>query len=110
VTYPFPKSARLLKRRQFERLGKSGFKKAGRSILIEFQNQSTNAPKLGVTVTKRYGKAHDRNRFKRLVREAFRLCRHLLPMGIEINVRPKNGQNPTLETIKSDLLYCLIKK
>lgn len=53
------------------------------------------ASRLGVTVTKKVGTAVRRNRVKRLVREAFRLCPELLPAGIDLVVIAKDGA-PTL--------------
>lgn len=47
--------------------------------------------KLGITVTKKYGKAHDRNRFKRLVREAFRALLSNEFLSCEFVVRPKGS-------------------
>jgi ribonuclease P protein component len=47
--------------------------------------------RLGVTVTKKVGTAVRRNRVKRLVREAFRLCPDLLPSGIDLVVIAKEG-------------------
>ena len=44
---------------------------------------------LGITVSKRYGKAHSRNRFKRVVREAFRHLAPSLPHDLEIHVVPR---------------------
>ena len=40
-----------------------------------------------------------RNRWKRLLREAFRLCREELPGGIDLVVIPRGGDDPELERI-----------
>lgn len=62
---------------------------AGKYLVLDYYKGSSLCPRLGITVTKKYGKAHDRNRFKRLVREAFRKTQNLLPEDLEINVRPR---------------------
>ncbi|MEL7267889.1 MAG: ribonuclease P protein component, partial [Planctomycetota bacterium] len=49
---------------------------------------------LGVTVPKRVGNAVVRNRWKRLVREAFRAVVHHLPPGLRLIIRPKKGSPP----------------
>jgi ribonuclease P protein component len=62
--------------------------------------------RLGVTVTRKSGKAVVRNRFKRLLREAFRLDQALLPPGYDLVVVPKRGVTPsrmTLEGIRREV-------
>lgn len=56
-------------------------------------------------MSRRYGNAAKRNRFKRLVREAFRLIQHKLPPTIHLNVRPrKDAENATFKEIQEELI------
>ncbi len=96
----FPKRARLLRPRDFRLCGKHGERRSG--TLLQIQVRKSSGPKLGLTVSKKYGKAAERNRFKRLVREAFRLSQHELPKNIHVNVRPmgKAGMHSLAEIQK----------
>jgi ribonuclease P protein component len=47
--------------------------------------------RLGVSVSKKHGKAVKRNRIKRVLRAAFRLSSHLLPQGNDYVLVPKRG-------------------
>lgn len=58
-------------------------------ILYGIENGLT-FPRLGISVSRRkIRRAHDRNRFKRLVREAFRLSKSELPPGVDLIVVPR---------------------
>ncbi|MFN0065530.1 MAG: ribonuclease P protein component [Chlamydiales bacterium] len=98
----FKKSQRLLSQKQFRLLAKQGTVLSGDFLRVQLRHSLH--PKLGLTVTRRFGKAHDRNRFKRLVREAYRLSQKELG-GVQINVSPLQKQLiPTFPEIRRDLL------
>ncbi|MDR2539785.1 MAG: ribonuclease P protein component [Chlamydiales bacterium] len=86
--WQFPKSARILKSSHFKRLIKNNRRIFGEILAVDFQHSKGLGAKLGVTVSKKFGKAHDRNRFKRVVREVFREMRSHLPIGLEMNISP----------------------
>jgi len=71
-----PKEARLLKRSDFLRVYDKGKRIEGRFMTVFILPAQTGRHRVGVTATKKaIGKAHDRNRAKRLLRESFRLSR-----------------------------------
>lgn len=85
----FPKALRLRKRHQFKRFHASR-RLNGRWISIDYRLNHQLKTRLGITVTRRFGKAHDRNRFKRHIREAFRLNYSKLPEGYDFNIKPRD--------------------
>ncbi len=54
-------------------------------IIISRENQRERS-RLGITVSKKVGKAVTRNRIKRSIREYFRLNRTVLPVRLDINI------------------------
>jgi ribonuclease P protein component len=102
----FPKTVRVLRNRQFQKIMRAGSKLPGSHILIHYHTQRSEKPRLGITVSKKHGKAHERNRFKRVIREAFRACQHELPRGLELNVMPLANTRSSVDpsTIIKDFL------
>jgi ribonuclease P protein component len=82
------KFLRLRNRQEFKKIFATGRRFRGQSVCVDTRQGESPLPKLGMTVSRRYGKAHARNRFKRLVREAFREVCATLPPGLEVHISP----------------------
>jgi ribonuclease P protein component len=52
--------------------------------------------RLGLSVSRKAGNAVRRNRLRRLYREAFRLSRHQLPIGLDLVLIPRQPTPPAL--------------
>lgn len=63
-------------------------------VLLLHPTAGADSAQLGITVTKRVGVAVVRNRVKRVIREVFRLGRHVFPRGCQVVVvaRPSAAQ------------------
>lgn len=59
--------------------------------------------RLGISASRRIGGAVVRNRWKRLLRETFRLTRSQLPTGIDLIVIPRPTFEPTLASLVDSL-------
>lgn len=76
LNFGLPKEARLRKRAEFLRVYEQGKRIEGRFMTVFILPAKGPLHRVGVTATKKaIGKAHDRNRAKRLLRECFRLSR-----------------------------------
>lgn len=103
-SHPFPKYMRLRTRLQYQRMNGRTVRYCGTWILVDICLSSTPFSRLGITVTRRYGKAHQRNRFKRLVREAFRLSSATFKNPFDLVVRPRSrALEASMQEIQKEL-------
>ena len=96
---------RLRTRAEYKRMFQKSLKLTGQWILADIRLTQLPVSRLGITVTKRYGSACERNRFKRLVREAFRLNQQQFNLSFDLVIRPRTqAKHATLQNIQQELL------
>ncbi|MBC7172417.1 MAG: ribonuclease P protein component [Polyangiaceae bacterium] len=87
----FPKSDRICRRPEFQRVQSQGERVHATHFLVMVLARTDEQRRIGITVTKKVGNAVHRNRVKRVMREVFRRNRELFPEGADIVVIAKHG-------------------
>ena len=105
-----PRSARLRRQRDFQRVVKQGDVFPGRESVVRRISNEAGEARLGIATPRRFGRAVRRNRFRRLAREAFRSVRHQLGSH-DYFVSPRRTlEAPTLEGLRHDLTRTLSRE
>lgn len=100
----FPPGRRLKKGSEFESVWNARLFAADGILVVNAAATEPSRPsRLGLSVGRRVGNAVVRNRWKRLIREAFRLEQHNLPAGWDLVVRPKAGAVPDAGAVRRSL-------
>lgn len=104
----FPKSVRLLERREFLFLQQKGRKRHSQHFLVAIAPTQGAHSRFGITTSRRFGNAVVRNRMKRLLREFFRTHQGLISPAYDIVVIPRSGaEQLTLAQITEELRKAL---
>ncbi|QDV11401.1 Ribonuclease P protein component [Rosistilla oblonga] len=100
----FPKTLRLKTPEQFGRIIRKGRVATDRTLVLNAMSNGMDFSRIGITIPKKTGNAVVRNRWKRLIREAFRTQKDQLPQGFDFVVRPRRGAVADHAAIRKSLV------
>lgn len=104
MDYPAGKNLRLTRRDDIGRVFDAGTRAHDRLMTLLSVPNQLGIARLAVAVSKRHGNAVQRNRIKRLCREAFRLLRPQLPAGFDYVILPKAGADFSIERLGESIM------
>jgi len=99
----FQKSSRVRRRADFDRVHRQQAYAADDMLVLRGRHNGLEHARLGLSVSRKVGNAVVRNRWKRLIREAFRMSQAKIPRGMDFVVRPRKGAVANLAAIQASL-------
>jgi ribonuclease P protein component len=99
----FRPADRIRKQADFDRIYRARVYAADDVLVVNGDKSELAHSRLGLSVSRKVGGAVERNRWKRLIREAFRLSRDEIPAGFDLVVRPQEGAVAELAAIRTSL-------
>jgi ribonuclease P protein component len=94
VTRRFPKTSKLLRRADFQRVYQQGRRHFAAHMTVFYlrrRDQEAGGPRVGLTVGRVLGGAVERNRIKRRLREAVRYNLALLAVPVDVVMNPRKS-------------------
>ena len=104
VEHPFQPEQRLRNSNDFDQVYRQRTSVADGVLIVYGRMNELGWPRLGLSVGRRVGNAVTRNRWKRLIREAFRLNAGQLPQNLDLVVHPRPGVTPQLDAVSHSLI------
>jgi ribonuclease P protein component len=100
---------RLRRKKDFEAIAKEGIRRHTKNFLIISRKNDQGFSRVGAVASKRLGKAVERNRVKRLMREFFRRNKDRLPPSTDYVIVGKKGAQVLPYAHVADELSTLLK-
>jgi ribonuclease P protein component len=95
-----PRAMRITRDADFQRVYKRRCSARDDALQLCVCENELPHPRIGLSVGRKWGKAHVRNRLRRLYREAFRLTRTRLPGGIDYVFIPRRSEVELAELLE----------
>jgi ribonuclease P protein component len=102
MTHAFPKRLRLLRPAEFDAVFQRRCSAADGELVVYASENDLGYPRLGLTVSRKVGRAVHRTRWKRALREAFRLTQHDLP-ALDLICLPRPTSTPDVQRLMAQL-------
>jgi len=99
----FSRELRVCTREAFDRVFQAKVYAADEVLVMHATENGMSHSRLGISVSRKLGHSVLRNRWKRLIREAFRRTRRDFPTGLDCVVRPRKGAQPDFHSIRRSL-------
>jgi ribonuclease P protein component len=100
----FPRVYRVTRGAEFQRAFQCRLTAGDDRLLVFACANGLAHPRLGLSVSRKVGGAVVRNRWKRCIREAFRLAREQLPPGVDLIVIPRPDAKAETAGIRESLV------
>ncbi|MHB8974362.1 MAG: ribonuclease P protein component [Pirellulaceae bacterium] len=101
--FRFRPTDRVRRQADFDRVYQQNFYAADSQLVVHGCDNGLSHTRLGLSISRRVGNAVLRNRWKRIVREAFRTLCDELPVGLDLVVRPRRGAHPVFAEVARSL-------
>jgi ribonuclease P protein component len=99
----FSKSLRILTSAEFARTLDHRCSQSDSILVLYGRPNGLTHSRLGLVVSRKCGNSVLRSRWKRCLREAFRLSQHILPTGIDFVAIPRPAATPDTQRLQQSL-------